>query len=54
MTELKYYGIKNKKTDEWIRFGNGEIFWTTSYVVAQAQLKIGTVTNGEWEIAEFV
>lgn len=52
--KLKQYGIKNKKINEWIRFGNGAIFWTTSAIIAQEQMKIGTATQGDLEITEFI
>ena len=51
--ELQYWGLKNKN-GEWMRFGNGAIFWTTSYRVATEQLKAGTIGGeNEFEIAEF-
>ncbi len=51
--KLQYWGLKNKN-GEWMRFGNGAIFWTPSSQIANEQLKAGTIDGKiEFEIAEF-
>lgn len=49
---MKCWGIYNKKTDSWIEFTNGQIFWTSSRSVAEIQFKRDGNRDG-WAVAAF-
>ena len=36
--KIIHYGIRSAESGEWLQFDNGQIFWTTSRAIAQAQL----------------
>ena len=37
---MKHFGLWHPETKGWVRDGEGNIFWTTSRAVAEAQLEI--------------
>jgi len=50
---MKHYGLWNEEIKAWMMDSNGIIFWTSSSVVAQAQLDLISNPTG-WLVKEFI
>jgi hypothetical protein len=52
---MRHYGIFHKKDNQWMRFTNGQLFWTTSRQVALVQFNIfcDGVNDPNWLVKQF-
>jgi hypothetical protein len=53
--KLRHWGIWIGDSQSWVRFDSNNIFWTTSYEVAQSQLEISSFADrADVEVREFL
>jgi hypothetical protein len=50
---MRHYGIFNVKTQRWVCFDNGMLFWTTSFNAACAQRSASGLDPLQYTIEQF-